>query len=144
MYSICLQPVNSCQMHECTVFIFSKSAGQFFYSESMCMTSSHWGSKTWYYFKCMFVLPYTHLQLTPLWNEARQYVTKTACIDFSCQNNWLSAGWDNVQHANSNGFARGSITKFWFECDQNILIQNVILTKTVKDIGNRYSKTVIL
>ena len=87
----------------------------------------------------MFVLPYTHLQLTPLWNEARQYVTKTACIDFSCQNNWLSAGWDNVQHANSNGFAWGSITKFWFECDQNILIQNVILTKTVKDIGNRFS-----
>ena len=34
--------------------------------------------------------------------------------------------------------------QYWFECDQNILIQNVILTKTVKDIGNRYSKTVIL
>ena len=76
MYSICLQPVNSCQMHECTVFIFSKSAGQFSdHSESMCMTSSHWGSKAWYYCKCMIVFPYTHLQLAPLWMETRQYVT---------------------------------------------------------------------
>ena len=50
---------------------------------------------------------------------------KTACMDFSSQNNWLSAGWDNFQHASSNG--------------QNILVQNVFLTKTVKDIGNRYS-----
>ena len=76
MYSIWLQPLNSCQMHECTVFIFSKSAGQFSdHSESMCMTSSHWGSKAWYYCKCMIVFPYTHLQLAPLWMETRQYLT---------------------------------------------------------------------
>ena len=121
-------------------FIFSKSAGQFSdHSESMCMTSSHWGSKAWYYCQCMFFFPYTHLELAPLWMETRQYVTimfaKTACMDFGCQNNLFFAGWDNVQHSSSNGFPRGSITKFWFECDQNILIQNVFLTKIVTEIG---------
>ena len=120
--------------------LYSLNAGQFSdHSESMFMTSSRWGSKALCYFELFF---YTHLHLTPLWNETRQYVT-TVCQNcmhgLSCQNNGLFAGWDNVQHAISNGFARGSITKFWFECDQNSLIQNVFLAKTVKDIGNHYS-----
>ena len=84
--STCQQLPNA----KCTVFIFSKSAGQFFdHSESMCMTSWVTEDKKHDIISnvCLFYLIHT----CKMWNEARQYVTKTACIYFSCQNNCLQA-----------------------------------------------------